>query len=55
MERYDCVADESKSTVGNLCVEVCALASAEFKVLLAFLEQDFNVPAYLVAFKGMFE
>ncbi len=29
----DSVANECKSTVGNLCVEVCALASAKFKVL----------------------
>ena len=55
VERDDSVPNEYKNTVGNLCVEVCALTSAEFKVLLAFVEQDFNIPVYLVAFKGIFE
>ena len=38
VECYDSVTDERKSTLGNLCVEVSTLSSAEFKVLLAFVE-----------------
>ena len=38
VECYDSVTDESKSTLGNLCIEVSTLSSAEFKVLLAFVE-----------------
>ncbi len=52
---YDGVDYEGKRAIRDLRIQIQALASAEFQMLLGFVEKDLDIPADLVKFKSRHE